>query len=153
MGLLKLKGLSRDDMRSFVGPSQSQVEKFLLNAPDRINLDDKSQFTYAFDLPKNHRFNAAARAAFFFHFERTQRDQHWLHAKIFDKRLITSDLVREVLDTRLKYAKAVWAKRFQTKPELSLSQKHHKRVVNRIETVYYLLRLSEFFIHALFFLS
>lgn len=137
MGLLRLNGLSRDDLRSYSGPSEAQVEKFLLNAPDRINFDDKSQFTYSFELKKNHRFNTAARSAFFYHFERSQRDQHWLHAKIFDKRLITPDLVLEVIDKRIKYAKTIWAKRFQTQPELSLAQKHQKRVQNRVDTVIY----------------
>ncbi|KLO05446.1 hypothetical protein SCHPADRAFT_896247 [Schizopora paradoxa] len=132
LGLLHLKGFSPQDMKSFVGPSQAQIAAFESDAPGKINFDIKSQFTYGFDLPKSHPLNDAARASFFFHFERSQRNQHWLHAKIFDKRLITLDIVKEVLDRRLKSIKQAWSKRLKEKKVLTLAQKHKKRVYQRV---------------------
>ncbi len=135
LGLLKLKAFTPDGMRSYVFPSEERIDAFLSNARGAVDFNKSEQFTYCFDLKKNHAFNKAAHYTFFYHFEHLQRNQHWLHEKIFDKCLITQEIVLEVLDTRLKTAYRVWAKRFNAKVSLSLREKHDKRANDHLNTI------------------
>lgn len=135
MSMLHIHGFSPAHLKGYISPTASEVQAFIEQRPDAINFDDTTQFKYDFTLKRNHPFNLAARHSFFFHFQRALKQQHWLHVKEFDKRLLTADVVEEVLDERLKSIREAWKKRETPKKETTEEYKHDKRVISRVDSV------------------